>query len=192
MPHSIDPPKRVLLVDDDKGICSIWAEVLQAEGWTVEQCYDGEAAKEKVETFDPTVVVLDLRMPKLNGIDVLKHLQISRPWTNVVIATAHGDEEAAIKCLNGGAFAYLRKSVSVKDLSEKCELARRAVPETLLAFHQWYNALPDPDRVVYQSASSGAVSGRQLMEEIKRQTPIAREFLELVANTAAELVIKRL
>jgi hypothetical protein len=52
--------------------------------------------------------------------------------------------------------------------------------------------MPDPDRVVFQTASSGTISGRQLMDEIKRQTPIAREFLEVVASTAAELVIKRL
>ena len=131
-------------------------------------------------------------MPKRDGLDVLKDLRSSRPWTNVVIVTGHGEEEDAIKCLNEGAIAYLKKTVSNKDLLEKCELARRAVPETLLAFHQWYHALPDPDRVVYQSVSSGAVSGRQLMEEIKGQTPIAREFLELVANTATELVIHRL
>jgi DNA-binding response OmpR family regulator len=192
MQHSIDPPKRVLLVDDAQEICKSWAEVLQSEGWTVEQCYDGEAAKEKIETFDPTVVVLDLRMPKRDGIDVLKDLRSSRPWTNVVIATGHGEEDDAIKCLNEGAFAYLKKTVSNEDLLDKCELARQAVPQTLLAFHQWYNALPDPDRVVYQTASSGTVSGRQLMEEIKHQTSIAREFLELVANTAAELVIHRL
>ena len=192
MPHTIDPPKRVLLVDDDKEICNSWAEILQSEGWSVEQCYDGEAAKGKVETFDPTVVVLDLRMPKRDGIDVLEDLRSFRPWTNVVIATGHGEEEDAIKCLNQGAFAYLKKTVLRDDLLEKCEGARRAVPETLLAFHRWYSALPDPDRVVYQSASSGTVSGRQLMEEIKKQTPIAREFLEVVADTAAELVMKRL
>ena len=47
MHHSIDPPKRVLLVDDAQEICKSWAEVLQSEGWTVEQCYDGEAVNEK-------------------------------------------------------------------------------------------------------------------------------------------------
>ena len=192
MHHSIDPPKRALLVDDAEEICKSWAEVLQSEGWTVEQCYDGEAVKEKVESFDPTVVVLDLRMPKRDGIDVLEDLRSLRPWTNVVIVTGHGQEEDAIKCLNEGAFAYLRKAVSNEELLKKCELARQAVPETLLAFHRWYDALPDPDRVVYQSASFGGVSGRQLMEEIKKQTPVAREFLELVAGTAAELVMKRL
>jgi DNA-binding NtrC family response regulator len=191
MPHTIDPPKRVLLVDDDKEICKSWAEILESEGWSVEQCCDVEIVKEKVEAFDPTVVVLDLRMPRGDGIEVLEDLHSFRPWTKVVIATGHGQEEDAIKCLNKGAFAYLKKTVLRNDLLEKCEGARRAVPETLLAFHQWYNAMPDPDRVVYQTTSSGAVSGRQLMEEIKRQTPIAREFLELVASTAAELVVQR-
>jgi DNA-binding response OmpR family regulator len=188
----IEPPKRVLLVDDAEEICQSWGEILESEGWVVEKCFDGGAVDEKVESFDPTVVVLDLRMPGPDGLDVLKGLRSSRPWTNVVIITGHGDEDDAIKCLNEGAFAYLKKTVSREDLLEKCEHARRAVPGTLLAFHKWYNALPDKDRVVYQSASSGRVTGRQLMEEIKRQSPVAREFLELVASTAAELVIKRL
>ena len=192
MHRSIERPKRVLLVDDAKEICQSWAEVLESEGWEVEQCFDGEAVSQKAETFDPTVVVLDLRMPKRDGIDALKDLRSSRPWTNVVIITGHGEEDDAIKCLNEGAFAYLKKAVSNEDLLEKCELARQAVPETLLAFHKWFNALPDPDRVVYRSASSGAMTGRKLMEEIRKQSPIAREFLELVAGTAAELVMERL
>ncbi len=192
MHRSIEPPKRVLLADDDQEICKSWAEILGSEGWEVEKCFDGEAVQGKVEAFDPAVVVLDLRMPKRDGVDILRDLRSSRPWTNVVIITGHGEEEDAINCLNEGAFAYLRKSVSREDLLEKCELARQAVPEILLAFHKWYSALPDPDRVVYQTASSGTVTGRQLMEEIRKQSSIGREFLERVASTAVELVVKRL
>ena len=192
MDRQVETPKRVLLVDDDQKICETWAEVLESKGWKVEKCYDGESVAKCVETFDPTVVVLDLRMPKRDGIDVLKDLRSSRPWTQVVIITGHGEEEDAINCLNEGAFAYLRKVVSIDDLTEGCERARQAVPETLLAFRKWYSALPDPDRVVYRTASSQTVTGRQLMEEISKQSLIAREFLERVAGVAAELVIKRL
>jgi DNA-binding NtrC family response regulator len=192
MNPQIEAAKRVLLVDDDQGICKSWKEVLEAEGWELDTCFDGEAVAAKVEAFDPTVVVLDLRMPKRDGLEVLKDLRSSRPWTNVVIITGHGEEPDAISCLNEGAFAYLKKVVSNEDLIEKCEQARQAVPKTLLGFHKWYSALPDPDRVVYQTASSQSVTGRQLMEEIKKQSPTGREFLELVASTAAELVVKRL
>lgn len=192
MHRPIEIAKRVLIVDDDQDICQSWAEVLESDGWEVQRCYDGESVAEQVEAFDPTVVVLDLRMPKRDGVDVLDDLRSSRPWTKVVIITGHGGEDDAIKCLNQGAFAYLRKVVSNHDLREKCELARQAVPETLLAFHKWYGALPDPDRVLYETASSQAVTGRQLMEEITKQSPIAREFLERVASVAIELVVKRL
>ena len=192
MHRQIEATRRVLLADDDQGICKSWKEVLEAEGWEVDTCFDGEAVAAKAEAFDPTVVVLDLRMPKRDGLDVLRDLHSARPWTNVVIITGHGEEPDAISCLNEGAFAYLKKVVSNQDLIEKCEQARQAVPETLLGFHRWYSALPDPDRVVYQTASSGRVTGRQLMEEIRKQSAIGREFLELVASTAAELVVKRL
>ena len=192
MQRRIEAPKRVLIADDEQDLCKSWREILESEGWEVDVCFDGEAVRQKVEGFDPTVVVLDLRMPKRDGLDVLRDLRSSRPWTNVVIITGHGEEQDAICCLNEGAFAYLKKSVSRQDLLEQCEEARQAVPETLLGFHKWYSALPDPDRVVYQTASSGRVTGRQLMEEIRKQSPIGREFLELVASTAAELVVERL
>jgi DNA-binding response OmpR family regulator len=192
MQRRIEVPKRVLLADDDQAICKSWKEVLEAEGWEVEECFDGDAVAAKVEAFDPTVVVLDLLMPKRPGLEVLRDLRSSRPWINTVIITAHGDEDAAIHCLNEGAVGYLKKVVPNQDLIAKCEQARQAVPETLLGFHKWYSALPDPDRVVYQSASSGSITGRQLMEEIRRQSSIGREFLELVASTAAELIVKRL
>lgn len=191
MHGSIDIPRRVLLVDDDREICKSWAEVLESEGWEVDACYDGEAVRESVETFDPSVVVLDLRMPKRDGLEVLEDLQSSRPWTNVVVITGHGEEQDAIACVNKGAFAYLKKVVSNRDLLAKCEAAREAVPETLLAFHKWYAALPDPDRVMYHTAS-GSVTGRQLMEEICKQSSLGREFLARVASTAAELVVTRL
>jgi len=191
MDRPIDIPRRVLLVDDDREICKSWAEVLQSEGWEVDACYDGEAVHEKVESFDPSVVVLDLRFPKGDGLDVLDDLRSSRPWTNVVVITGHGEEQDAIACVNKGAFAYLKKVVSNSALLEKCEAARKSVPEMLLAFHKWYGALPDPDRVVFQTAS-GRVTGRQLMEEIRRQSPLGREFLERVASTAVELVVNRL
>jgi DNA-binding response OmpR family regulator len=192
MQQPIDVPKRVLIADDEQDLCKSWAEILESEGWEVDVCFDGEAVGKELEDVDPSVVVLDLRMPKRDGLVVLGDLRSSRPWTNVVIITGHGEEQDAIRCLNEGAFAYLKKVVSREDLVETCERARQAVPETLLGFHKWYNALPDPDRVVYQTASSGSVTGRQLMEEIKRQSAIGREFLELVASTAAELVITRL
>jgi len=119
-------------------------------------------------------------------------MRSSRPWTKVVIITGHGEEEDAINCLNEGAFAYLKKVVTNEDLLDKCERARQAAPETLLAFHKWYNALPDPDRVVYETASSQTVTARQLMNEISGGSPIGREFLERVASVAVELVMKRL
>ena len=192
MDPRIENPKRVLLVDDDEEICNAWAEVFQSEGWAVEKCYDGASVGKKVEAFDPAVVVLDLRMPKRDGIDVLRDLRSSRPWTNVVIITGHGEEQDAIRCLNEGAFAYLKKAVSNDALIEKCELARQGVPETLMAFRKWYGALPDPDRVIYKTSSHQNMTGRQLMDEIRKQSPTAREFLELVASTAAELIVERL
>ena len=140
----------------------------------------------KVGAFDPSVIVLDLRFPRGDGVDVLREPHARWPWVKVIIATGHGDEQDAIACLNDGAFAYLKKIVLADDLLEKCEQARQAVPQLLLAFHKWYAAMPDPQRVIFQSASHGPITGKQLMDEITRQSEVGREFLDLVAGMAAE------
>lgn len=192
MPPTIDPPKRVLIADDEKDLCLSFAEAFESEGWIARTCFDGASVEGEVQQFDPTVVVLDLRMPNVDGLKVLEQLKSDHPWTQVVILTGHGKEDDAIECLNMGAFGYLRKAVGRDDLLRKCEEARLAVPDTLLAFHQWYAAQPEPDKAVYTTTSGHSVTARQLMEEVRRQTPVGREFIRQVEGVAAELIVTRL
>src|SRR5438128_10501946 len=153
MPQKTEIPKRVLVVDDEPDIRARFTEARKGQSWDVKTCSDGATVAATVEEFNPTVVMLDLLMPKKDGLQVLKELRKTHPWTQVIIVTGHGDEEDAINCLNEGVFKYIRKPASVLNFPEICENARNNIPAGVWAFHNWYRALPDPDRVLFQTAS---------------------------------------
>ena len=82
--------------------------------------------------------------------------------------------------------------MSPLEIVAACEEALDSYPDEVIAFWKWFAALPDPTKVVYQTASGRTVSAQQLMEEIQRQSPEGREFIRQVAAVAVELVTKRL
>ena len=80
--------------------------------------YDGESALKMVENDEPEVIILDLRMPGIDGIEVLRRVKKSHPSIEVIILTGHGSDEDRKTCMELGAFAYLQKPVDIEKLSE--------------------------------------------------------------------------
>ena len=110
----------------------------------------------------------------------------------MIILTGHGTEEDAIKCCNQHAFRFLRKPESPLEILQVCQEALASYPEPVVAFFHWFAALPDPSKVVYQTASGRNVSATELIDEVQRQSPTGRELIQQVMSVAVELVIKRL
>jgi two-component system response regulator PilR (NtrC family) len=101
---------NVLVCDDERSICEMLELVLRKEGHKVETVGSGEAAKKKIESALFDIIVTDIRMPKTNGIEVLRYAHSVSPDTAVVLITAVDDLEAAVQAVKaGGAFDYLRK-----------------------------------------------------------------------------------
>lgn len=108
---------RVLLVDDESQFVEALAERLQLRGFEALVANDGAAALDLLERDLVRLVVLDLRMPEMDGLEVLRRIKEKWPKTQVIVATGHGDEEDRRKCLELGAFAFLSKPVNIKELS---------------------------------------------------------------------------
>ena len=122
-------PGRILVADDEEGVRTFLAESLERDGHEVVQVSDGAAALEaaREEPFD--VVLTDLKMPKLDGMSVVRTLRTEQPNVELVVLTAFGDVATAVEAMKLGVFDYLQKPVSspraVRDLV-KGALARRA------------------------------------------------------------------
>jgi DNA-binding response OmpR family regulator len=100
---------RLLLVDDEAAVLDILSEYFVAQGYDVETATSGEDALERVRDKRPDLVMLDVRMPGLDGVEVLTRLRATDPGVAVIMVTANEDVELARQTLKLGAFDYVAK-----------------------------------------------------------------------------------
>jgi len=110
------PLGRVLVVDDDPNVSAMLRDLLTTLGYVVKNAVRGAEALLLVPVFEPNVVLLDLQMPGMSGIEVLDHLRRDHPNLPVIIVTGNEDEELARRTMRGGAFDYLSKPFTVEVL----------------------------------------------------------------------------
>src|SRR5947207_2341755 len=107
---------NILICDDERSICEMLDITLRREGYKVETANSGEMAKRRLESALYDVVVTDIKMPNINGIEFLKHAHQIAPESAVILITAVDDYEAAVEAVKaGGATAYIRKGRSLVD-----------------------------------------------------------------------------
>src|SRR5512142_1860588 len=101
---------NILVCDDERSICTMLEIVLRGDGHHVETVNSGEQAMRKIDNALYDVVVTDIRMPDITGMDVLQYARRVSPDTLVIMITAVDDADTSIQALNAGAFHYVRKS----------------------------------------------------------------------------------
>ncbi len=106
---------RVLIVDDDRELCELLAERLGTEGFVIEAVHDGPRGLERALSHDYSLVVLDLMLPGMGGLDVLRHIRARSPLP-VLILTARGEDVDRILGLEIGADDYLPKPFNPREL----------------------------------------------------------------------------
>lgn len=113
----------VLLVDDEEEFVVTLAERLRMRGIQAETELDGAAALNKLETYKPQVVVLDLMMPGMSGLTVLERVKQLYPKMEVILLTGIGSTSEGVAGMRLGAFDYLMKPLQIEELIEKIGLA---------------------------------------------------------------------
>lgn len=113
----LEMPSKVLLVDDEREFVQTLSERLLMRDMGSVVAYDGESALELINEDEPEVMILDLRMPGIDGIEVLKRVKRTHPNVEVIILTGHGSEDDRKVCMELGAFTYLQKPVDIDQLS---------------------------------------------------------------------------
>ena len=110
---------KILVVEDERQLCDDIAEDLELERYTVERCYDGLTAWEQVlvETYD--LVILDLNLPGMDGLDILKSIRQERPEVRVLILSARSALSDRVAGLDLGADDYLSKPFELEELEAR-------------------------------------------------------------------------
>ncbi len=109
-------PERVLIVEDDPATRTGLAELVQAWGFMTDEAADGEAAMSKVTTFRPAIIVSDLVMPRMGGLDLLRALHDQLTDLTFILLTAQGTVDSAVDAIKDGAYDYLSKPVDPQRL----------------------------------------------------------------------------
>jgi len=125
--HDFEMPSKVLLVDDEREFVQTLSERLIMRDMGSAVAYDGKSALNLINEDEPEVIIVDLKMPGVNGLEVLRKVKEKRPQIEVIILTGHGHEEDRQLCMELGAFAYLQKPLDINVLSETIQKANEKI-----------------------------------------------------------------
>ncbi|KIX13137.1 response regulator [Dethiosulfatarculus sandiegensis] len=120
-------PSKVLLVDDEREFVETLSERLMLRAIGSAVVYNGKEALKLADEDEPEVMVLDLKMPGIDGMEVLRRIKQEHPEVEVIILTGHGSDRDRQECMEKGAFAYLEKPVDIETLSQTMQKAYESV-----------------------------------------------------------------
>ena len=116
---------NVLLVDDETEFASALAERLRLRSFDVRAVFHAEDAIAAVQSASPDVVLLDFRMPGMDGIEVLKIIKKIDPTIEVIMLTGHGDVSSVEEAIKNGAYEYIMKPLDIGELIMKINNAKK-------------------------------------------------------------------
>ena len=122
-------PTRVLLVDDERDFVKMLSLRLNEEGEKVSPAYSGKECLETLANKDIDVVILDIKMPGMDGMETLREIKKRFPLVEVIMLTGHGTTETAVEGMKMGAFDYLLKPADFDEITGKLEAARKRKEE---------------------------------------------------------------
>ncbi len=114
---------KVLIVDDEVALANTLAQRLQMRDLKVGTAYDGEQALAKLKIDKPDVIILDLRMPGMHGMEVLREIKKVSPDIQVIVLTGHGTDKDEEEAKRLGGFDFLKKPADIETLSRKIKAA---------------------------------------------------------------------
>jgi two-component system response regulator AtoC len=167
-----EPKKQILVADDEPNLRRVVSAQLMRDGYEVIAVEDGQAAIEALEAHHVDVVITDLRMPRVDGMELLKHVTANHPDIPVILITAHGTVDTAVEALKLGAFDYVTKPF---EQSEFKNVVGKAARTRELSQHE---VAPEPAEV-----------GRYRL--IGQSAPMAQVYqvIEKVADTPSTVLI---
>ena len=119
-------PARVLIVDDEPSILATMAPLLRSRGYEVSTAMSGKACLESVERVDPDLIILDLGLPDMDGVEVCRLLRDGRS-TPIVVLSARGAESDKVGALDAGADDYVTKPFGSEELLARIRVALRRI-----------------------------------------------------------------
>lgn len=181
-------PKKILLVDDNKGQRLTLESILKRSGFDVISADCGQAALSAADQHDFVAALLDIKMPDITGIDVLRYLKKIKSDISVIMMTGYSETEYAIEALNAGAAAYLLKPANIEQV--KCLLKQAIEHHRILeenkamatALHEWNSHLEEKVKERTRQLTESYRVTRMFYEELKKNFESTLEVLSIAID----------
>ncbi len=178
---------KILIVDDEENIREVLSGILEDEGYSVDSAKDGLEGLSKAEDGNYDLVILDVWLPGMGGMEVLDKLKIGRPDLEVVVISGHGNIDMAVKAVKKGAFDFLEKPLSLDKVVtvvknalalEKLRKENRELKESLFIEDRMTGSGPEMDKIwkIIEQVSASDVSVMILGENGTGKELVAREI----------------
>ena len=150
---------KMMLVDDEERFLSTTKKLISKQGYDVITATSGAEALEKLKRTDIYVVILDIKMPGMDGITTLKEIKRLFPLVEVIMLTGHATVETAVDGLKSGATDYLMKPADIGELVEKSEEAfeKRQKIEQKIRMAQARKFIKSPREIIREAEKSGGI-----------------------------------
>jgi len=147
---------KIMLVDDEERFLDTTKKLLARKGYDVLTAASGQEALEKLKSHTIHVVILDVKMPGMDGVTVLKEIKRNHPLVEVIMLTGHATVESAVQGLKSGAFDYLIKPADMDELLSKAQEAfgKRLELEEKIRMAQTRAYMKSPREILKQSEES--------------------------------------
>jgi len=194
-PEAPSAPPRVLVVDDEASVLDVFREYLESEGYAVTPTGSGEDAVRLLAELRPDVILTDLNLPGLSGLDVMRHARTADPEVAVIVVTGYASASTAIDALRQGAYDYVTKPPDLYDVGQIVQraIASRRLREDnrrLVAELQAKNEILSQHEQVLQERVRVATRQMTLLYETGKEISADLELasrLDVITTKAAEL-----
>lgn len=179
---------NVLIIDDEKSIAESISMVLNSEGYITEECYDGICALQKISEKEFDLILLDIKMPKMDGLEVLEKIMAINKNSVVIMISGHGTIDTAVEATKKGAYGFLLKPLP--DLPELIMIIRNAI--------DFKKSKDEIRRIKKEFSEANRIIGKS--EKIKEVNTLINKFAGLNSNvlitgesgTGKELVARQI
>jgi DNA-binding NtrC family response regulator len=178
----------VLIIDDDRGVGTILQEVLSAEGHDVTALISAEDGMRYLKVDEPDLILLDLQLPGMSGIEFLEKIQDKRDRIPVIIITSHGDVQTAVRAMKLGASDYIKKPFNIEEIALIIQkVLDTKIKDEHLAYLRGKDEISEHEKIVGESSE---IKGVFQFIRYVATTPKTTVLIRGETGTGKELVAK--